>query len=94
MTKKQSINCRKENDRFNFLFHILSIYFFIIFFSRGLNHDPELWPDPERFDPTRHLNDEGEVIKSPYLFAFGAGMKELVHFSPIVHCILLYCKQY
>ena len=43
------------------------------FISRGLHYDPELWPDPERFDPTRHLNDQGEVVKSPYLIPFGAG---------------------
>ncbi|XP_072019274.1 cytochrome P450 2U1-like [Amphiura filiformis] len=41
----------------------------------GLSHDPELWPDPERFHPTRHLNDKGEVVKSPYLLHFGAGRR-------------------
>ncbi|XP_072019272.1 cytochrome P450 2D15-like [Amphiura filiformis] len=41
----------------------------------GLSRDPKLWPDPERFDPTRHLNDKGEVVKSPYLLNFGAGRR-------------------
>ncbi|XP_072017650.1 cytochrome P450 2C11-like [Amphiura filiformis] len=39
----------------------------------GLHYDPDLWPDPYKLDPTRHLNDKGEVIKSPYLLPFGAG---------------------
>ncbi|XP_072017649.1 cytochrome P450 2U1-like [Amphiura filiformis] len=41
----------------------------------GLHYDPEIWPDPYRFDPTRHLNDKGQVVKSPYLVPFGAGRR-------------------
>ncbi|XP_072040202.1 cytochrome P450 2U1-like [Amphiura filiformis] len=41
----------------------------------GLHYDPDIWPDPYRFDPTRHLNNDGEVIKSPYLVPFGGGRR-------------------
>ncbi|XP_072017648.1 cytochrome P450 2U1-like [Amphiura filiformis] len=62
----------------------------------GLHYDPDVWPDPYRFDPTRHLNDKGEVIKSPYLLPFGAGrrvcmgeslakMKLFLYFSSLMH---------
>ncbi|XP_072039060.1 cytochrome P450 2J5-like [Amphiura filiformis] len=47
----------------------------IICDMRGLHYDPELWPDPERFDATRHLNEKGEVVKHPYLLPFGAGRR-------------------
>ncbi|XP_072047385.1 cytochrome P450 2U1-like [Amphiura filiformis] len=62
----------------------------------GLHYDPEIWPDPYRFDPTRHLNTKGEVIKSPYLVPFGAGrrvcmgeslakMELFLYFSSLMH---------
>ncbi|XP_072038343.1 cytochrome P450 2U1-like [Amphiura filiformis] len=41
----------------------------------SLHLDPNLWPDPERFDPSRHLNDKGEMVKSPHVLPFGAGRR-------------------
>ena len=46
---------------------------FIITVHRALHHDPIAWPDPERFDPNRHLNDQGEVVKHRNMMPFGAG---------------------
>ncbi|XP_066288730.1 cytochrome P450 2U1-like isoform X2 [Branchiostoma lanceolatum] len=38
--------------------------------------DPEFWPDPERFDPGRHLDPEGKLIKNPESFLpFSAGRR-------------------
>ncbi|XP_072038342.1 cytochrome P450 2U1-like [Amphiura filiformis] len=41
----------------------------------SLHHDPNIWPDPERFDPSRHLNDKGEMVMSPHVLNFGAGRR-------------------
>ena len=47
----------------------------------SIHHDPELWPDPERFDPTRFL---GEPAHDRYAWMpFGAGPRACIgqHFS-------------
>ncbi|XP_072037463.1 cytochrome P450 2U1-like [Amphiura filiformis] len=41
----------------------------------SVHHDSNLWPDPERFDPSRHLNDKLEMVKSPHVLPFGAGRR-------------------
>ncbi|XP_019629673.1 PREDICTED: cytochrome P450 2D15-like [Branchiostoma belcheri] len=42
----------------------------------SIHMDPEYWPDPERFDPERFLDVEGEVINNPDSFLpFSAGRR-------------------
>ena len=40
-------------------------------YLRGINHDPKLWPDPLRFDPSRLHADDKEQQRS--LIPFGLG---------------------
>ncbi len=40
--------------------------------SYGVHHAPDLWPDPERYDPTRFLGDAPERPRFAYL-PFGGG---------------------
>ena len=35
--------------------------------------DPTYWKDPETFDPTRHLDAEGKIIRTDHLIPFGVG---------------------
>nr|QST15065.1 CYP370A3 protein [Diaphanosoma celebensis] len=37
--------------------------------------DPVYWDDPEVFDPTRHLDVEGKIIRTDHLIPFGAGKR-------------------
>ena len=40
----------------------------------ALNIDPELFPDPDQFNPERFLSDAGEVTKPEELIPFSTGM--------------------
>jgi cytochrome P450 len=40
-------------------------------YLRGINRDPDLWPDPLRFDPSRHESDEKDARRA--LIPFGLG---------------------
>ena len=43
----------------------------------GMHLDPELWPDPETFDPTRFLSEDGKATKKPEgHMPFGAGISQ------------------
>jgi cytochrome P450 len=35
--------------------------------------EPELWENPLQFRPERHLDINGNVVKSEYLLPFGLG---------------------
>jgi cytochrome P450 family 2 subfamily U polypeptide 1 len=38
------------------------------------HRDPKYWPDPERFDPTRFLDENGQLLRNtPSLMPFCAG---------------------
>jgi len=37
--------------------------------------DPELWHEPEKFDPTRFLSPEGRVVKPDFFIPFGTGRR-------------------
>lgn len=37
--------------------------------------DPELWEEPEKFNPSRFLNSEGSVTKPEYFMPFGVGRR-------------------
>lgn len=39
-------------------------------------HDEALWPEPERFDPSRHLDDNGKFVKHPSLIPFSIGPRQ------------------
>ena len=42
------------------------------------HRNPEYWPDPERFDPTRFANDLERELPSFVFFPFGAGHRRCV----------------
>jgi len=39
----------------------------------SVHNDPELWPDPRRFDPGRHLDEDGKFVKSDKVIPFSVG---------------------
>ncbi|XP_015783573.1 cytochrome P450 2C70 [Tetranychus urticae] len=42
----------------------------------SVNRDPKLWPNPDEFDPTRFLTEDGsKVVKPPHLIPFSAGKR-------------------
>ncbi|XP_015781256.1 cytochrome P450 2C15-like [Tetranychus urticae] len=48
----------------------------VMFNFWSVNHDPNLWPNPDKFDPTRYLTEDGtKAVKPPYLIPFSAGKR-------------------
>nr|UOF76412.1 cytochrome P450 CYP18 [Xylotrechus quadripes] len=41
----------------------------------AVHMDPNLWEDPEKFNPTRFINAEGKVAKPEYFLPFGVGRR-------------------
>ena len=41
----------------------------------GLHNDPETWPNPEKFDPYRHLDEDGGFVSSNKMLPFGLGYR-------------------
>ncbi len=41
----------------------------------AVHMDPELWDEPEKFNPSRFLNSEGVVTKPEYFMPFGVGRR-------------------
>ena len=46
----------------------------------SLHYDKVFWGDPENFRPERHLNSEGNIIKTDHYFPFGGGMNHTTLF--------------
>ena len=45
----------------------------------SVHMDGELWHEPDVFRPERHLNRDGQVVRSPYLNPFGIGTHFILH---------------
>ncbi|XP_078597942.1 cytochrome P450 2U1-like [Branchiostoma floridae x Branchiostoma japonicum] len=41
----------------------------------AVHHDPQLWPDPHRFDPARFLDDAGKFVKRDEVIPFSIGRR-------------------
>ena len=39
----------------------------------AVHFDPVTWPEPEVFNPSRHLTEEGKIIKREELITFSIG---------------------
>lgn len=39
----------------------------------AVHNDPKLWKNPEKFDPERFLDEQGNFIKSNHTIPFGVG---------------------
>jgi cytochrome P450 len=39
----------------------------------AVHMNPELWEDPEKFQPSRFINEDGKVQKPEYFMPFGIG---------------------
>ncbi|XP_046438827.1 methyl farnesoate epoxidase-like isoform X1 [Daphnia pulex] len=44
----------------------------------AINNDPEIWPEPTKFLPERHLNDAGEFVKSEKMLNFSLGKRSCI----------------
>ncbi|XP_066271320.1 cytochrome P450 2U1-like [Branchiostoma lanceolatum] len=42
---------------------------------RSVHHDPMLWPEPDKFDPTRFINDAGKYVKREEVIPFSIGRR-------------------
>jgi len=52
----------------------LTFYCLLMWYlRRAITHDEEIYPDPFRFDPSRHLG--GNTQPDPYKFVFGFGRR-------------------
>uniref|UniRef100_H2Y8M8 Uncharacterized protein n=1 Tax=Ciona savignyi TaxID=51511 RepID=H2Y8M8_CIOSA len=41
----------------------------------GIQNNPKLWPEPEKFKPERHIDEFGKFIKSPDVIPFNIGTR-------------------
>ncbi|XP_035687109.1 cytochrome P450 2U1-like [Branchiostoma floridae] len=41
----------------------------------SVHHDPKLWPEPDKFDPTRFLDDAGKYVKRAEVITFSLGRR-------------------
>lgn len=47
----------------------------------SIHFDPEIYPEPEKFDPNRFLNSEGKRIKREGPYPFGLGKVYIIYQS-------------
>jgi len=62
---------------------------FLVLFLYGMHHDPDLWPEPEKFDPER-FSDENKANHIPHSYLpFGSGPRLCIgHQFAMVEMIL------
>lgn len=47
---------------------------FVVYHIRDIHHDPQVYTEPEKFDPSRYLPDRVEDLKRPHGYiGFGSG---------------------
>ncbi len=56
----------------------------------GINNDPNVWPDPEKWDPERVLNNENLGIKNLSIMPFGAGKRMCAGITQVLNLMLPY----
>jgi len=39
----------------------------------AVHNDPKLWDEPDKFKPERHLDSDGNFVKSKYVIPFSVG---------------------
>lgn len=44
-------------------------------FVRAMTHNPEMYPEPDKFLPERHLEGHKESYRDPRDFTFGSGKR-------------------
>lgn len=44
-----------------------------------LGHGKEVWNKPEQFDPTRVLDEDGQLIKNNFFHSFGLGKNKYLY---------------
>lgn len=44
-------------------------------FVRAMTHNPEMYPEPDKFLPERHLEGNKESYRDPRDFTFGSGKR-------------------
>ncbi|MFI6461917.1 cytochrome P450 [Streptomyces sp. NPDC050528] len=50
----------------------------VLYSAQALHHNPELFPDPEEFDPERWLGDRAKEVPRGALLPFGAGSHKCI----------------
>ena len=76
----------KDMDNF---FHYASLYFHpggyeipkgtqVLINLPALHRNPKLWDNPTEFRPERHIDEAGNLTKSPYLLPFSTGRRQCV----------------
>jgi len=48
----------------------------------AVGRDPEVFPDPEKFNPQRWINEEGKVREELKAYTFGFGRRYVLSYSP------------
>ncbi|XP_078619192.1 cytochrome P450 2U1-like [Branchiostoma floridae x Branchiostoma japonicum] len=41
----------------------------------SVHHDPQMWPEPDKFDPSRFINEEGKYVKREGVIPFSIGRR-------------------
>ena len=50
----------------------------------SVHRDPTLWENPDTFNPTRFLDDDGKLLRKECFIPFGIGMPFLTHIEILI----------